>query len=429
MVEYVSSKDFYEIRLASLLSNVDKDVVIELYQPLIGSLATILYLNLVKQKRNEDEETIYSMETLLTIMQVAPGQLLAARHFLEGVGLLKTYEKDEGENRSYIFVLYAPKTPKDFFNDVLFKGLLIQSVGEKEAQRLASAYTIDLSIAESYKDITTSFVDVFSLDYNDPSFVKEFTGAMLGHKTSAIKFGFDYEKFFGYIEENSQIKRSVFLKKDMKEIERIAALYGMDESAMAFIVSDVYRPYENPHLDYSELAENCRNKIKMPTLSTRKRRIVKTSSLSSNSDLSKKIKIMERLPTADYLELLQNGSKPSGGDLRTIDFISKKYSFPFGVINVIVDYTLEKCNNVLNKDFADSVSASLAREEIETALDAMNYLTSNSSKRGSRSKKKEEVVEETTVVETKKEPVETISDDELENMLNIIETKKKGGKK
>ncbi len=429
MVEYVSVNDFYEIKLASLYSNIDNDVLIELYQPIIGSLATILYLNLIKQKQNEDVDNVYSMENLLVSMQIAPGQLLSARHFLEGVGLLKTFEKDLGENRSYIFVLYSPKNPNEFFNDVLFKGLLIQAIGEKEALLLVDKYTIETHIDESYKDITTSFVDVFSIDYNDPSFSKEFNGTMLGHKSSGIKIGFDYDKFFAAIEENSQIKRSVFSKKDMKEIERIAALYGMEEPSIAFVVSDLYKPYENPHLDYYELSEKCRNNIKTPTFSTKKRRIIK-SKLSSSNNMAKKIQFMENTSPADYLELLQNGSKPSGGDLKTIDFLSRKYNFSNGVINAIIDYTLEKCHNVLNKEFTDSVSASIAREGVYTVVDVMNYLCSNSSKNKSNKKiDKPNNNDETSInIETdKNHNNEVISDDELMNMLKTIENKKNGG--
>ena len=67
-MEYFSVNDIYEIRLASLISNIDKDVIIELYQPLIGSISTILYLSLLKQKRKEileDEKYFYQTKQLV----------------------------------------------------------------------------------------------------------------------------------------------------------------------------------------------------------------------------------------------------------------------------------------------------------------------------------------------------------------------------
>ena len=73
-MDYLLNSDFYEIRLASIVSNVDKDVLVELYQPLIGANATILYLTLLKQKRNEDDESTYSVQDLINSMQSDPTQ-------------------------------------------------------------------------------------------------------------------------------------------------------------------------------------------------------------------------------------------------------------------------------------------------------------------------------------------------------------------
>ena len=47
-----------------------------------------------------------------------------------------------------------------------------------------------------------------------------------------------------------------------------------------------------------------------------------------------------------------------------------------GVINALVDYVLETNNNILSKNLIEKIGATLVRENIETALDAMNYLTS-----------------------------------------------------
>ena len=171
----ITQQDIYEIRIASLVSNVDKDVVIELYQPLIGSTAVMLYLTLLKQKRNEnDEEFVFTHEYLMGLMQLSPNNLLTARHALEGVGLLRSYEKQEGDSRYFIYVIYAPKTPKAFFDDVLFKGLLVQMLGQKEAKRLASHYKVDLEIEKDFKEVSASFVDIFNPNYDDPAFKKDF---------------------------------------------------------------------------------------------------------------------------------------------------------------------------------------------------------------------------------------------------------------
>lgn len=428
MVDYVSNYDFYEIRLASLLSNVDKDILIELYQPLIGAQSTILYLTLLKQKRNAEEEEIYSVDLLLKNTQMSNSDLLSARQFLEGVGLLKTYENVSGDKRSYIYIMYAPKTPREFFDDVLFKGLLIQAVGEKEALRLASKYEIDLSIPEGYKEISASFTEMFSIDYDNPAFYKDFSNTIIGHKTRKVRLEFSYDKFFQYLEENSQIRRSVLNNKDMVEIERVASLYGLSEKDLAFIVIDAYKPFENPHLVMEDVANLAKDHLKLTRPKSRKMQSTKSDTVvNSDSVVLKKAKIMDEKAPIEYLKLLQGNTLPSEADVSVVEHIYSKYNFTNGVTNAIVDYTLVKCNNVLNFTFADKVSASVAREGLKSALETMNYL---SKKRGSKPKttyiKEEKVSEEKPQKEEKH--IETVSDDEMNSILESF-SKRKGGKK
>ena len=51
-----------------------------------------------------------------------------------------------------------------------------------------------------------------------------------------------------------------------------------------------------------------------------------------------------------------------------------KFKLTNGVINVLVEQTLSTNNNVLSRAYIEKVAASLVREGITTALDAMNYL-------------------------------------------------------
>lgn len=419
-MDYISPKDIYEIRIASLVSNIDKDVIIELYQPLIGYTASILYLTLLKQKRNEsDEECVFTHANLLSSMQIVPGNLLTARKVLEGVGLLRTYE-EEGDTRHFVYVLYAPKNPKEFFDDVLFKGLFIQYLGEKEAKRIANHYHLDLKIEEGYKEISASFVDVFNPDYDDPSFRKSFGNDIVGHEVGRVKIQFNYDTFFAYIESHSQINKTTFTKKDMREIERIATLFGMDENTTASIIIDEFVPNTNPHFNSSNVIEKAKDTIKYPFLQKKNTR----SKISGDSIISKKIKLMENTSPIDWLKLLQRNTKLANSDISIINSLSSNYGFSNGIINAIIDYALTKNDNVLSKNYCEKIASSIAREDIETTVDAMNYLNKIALSGKSRKVPKEEPKEE--VVESKSN--EEISDEEMSDILASIKKHKKGGK-
>lgn len=411
-MDYVSKNDFYEIRVASLITNVDKDSLLDLYQPIIGAQAAILYLTLLKQKRNADGGNIFKIEQLLKSMQMTAGEFHSARKYLEAVGLIRTYESVAEDVRCYIYVIYSPKSPKAFFDDVLFKGLLILSIGEKEAKRLANKYKVNLIIPAEYKEVSASFVDVFNLDYDDPSFSKDFGSNLIGRDHGRANLEFNYDLFFGYVKENYGIDVSSFKKKDMKEISRISALFGLDEKKMAFIVIDEYITDGPVHLDFEKIKNRAEQEIRYAQVTG-----IEKSKVSGDSELASKIRMMEEVAPAKFLQYLQQGTKPARSDIAIVNSLSKDYGFNSGIINVIVEYVLYKNNNVLSKNYCEKIASSLAREKVCTTVDAMNYLKKLTTK--TASKKKATIVEEVS-------DSDDISLDEMNDLLNDLEVKKNG---
>lgn len=419
---YVSGNDKYQIKLASIITNVDKDVLVELYQPLVGATAIMLYLTLQKQNRNGSIDEQFSVDQLISITQYSPSIILSARHMLEAVGLLRTYENAIGEDRYYIFVLYAPKSPKDFFDDVLFKGLLFQYIGEKEVKKLASRYKIDLSIPEGYNEVSASFVEVYHPNYDDPAFRKEISGTILGHDAGRVKINFNYDLFYKNVSDNSQIDVSSLTKKDMKEIERLSALFGLDEKQISLIVISHFDSLAHPHIDFDKVASDAMDAIKYKSVINQS---TSKSKVSGEGILVEKVKLMDESTPAYFLQVLQNNTKPARADLKIVDELSKEYGFSNGVINVIIDYVLNKNNNILSRNYCEKIASSLARQKVETTIDAMNYLNRQSSSSITKKTLHSKNLNENKT-ENKKKVL--VSDDEMNEIFKMLDSKKKGGK-
>jgi replication initiation and membrane attachment protein len=413
MVDYVSKNDFYEIRVASLITNLDRDSLLELYQPIIGARAASLYLTLSTQKKSPDGGSIFKTNQLLRNMQLTSAEFIEARHYLEAVGLIRTYESVQEDVRCYIYVIYSPKSPKAFFEDVLFSGLLIQSVGEKEAKKLANKWKVNLTIPEEYREVSASFVDVYNLNYDDPSFKKDFGSQILGRDHGRAQLTFSYDLFFSFVKENSSIDIGSFKKKEMKEISRLATLFGLNEKAMAYIIIDEYMPEGSIHLDFERIRDKCEHEIRFSQLKSTAK-----SEVSGDSELANKIRMMEEVAPTKFLQYLQQGTKPARSDIAIVNSLSKDYGFSNGVINVIVEYVLYKNSNVLSKNYAEKIASSLARERVSTTVDAMNYLKKLTLK--SAPKKK------VAKVEVFENDDSEISLDEMNDLLNELEVKKNG---
>ena len=374
--------NYYEIRLASLVSNVDKDVIIELYQPLIGAISSIVYLTLVKQKRNESDEDIYSLESLLNNMQLPINSFTNARRNLEAVGLLKTYESVNNDIHRYIFELFAPKTPKEFFNDILFKGLLIQYVGEKEALRLANSYEINTNIdKDKFDDISASFVEIFNPDYDHISFTKNVGENLATHNSKKIASDINIDIVFNLVEENSQIKKESLLEYS-NDIKQLATLFNLNEDNIASVIIDSYNETMKPHLNMKVAFNKAKDKAYYPRLNNKEETKINYTNSEINSDtiIANKIKLMEETGPAVFLEYLQNNTKVAPADLYVINSLIN-LNLPNGIINAIVDYTLTKKNNILDKFFAEKIASGILREGITTTIDAMNYMKSLNKKR------------------------------------------------
>lgn len=380
-MEYISPEDFIEIRFASVLTDYDRKTICELYQPLVGYSAIAVFFTLWSEHERYLE--IFSHDHLLSMMQISVGEFQKARSALEAVGLIKTYFRTENNIRYFVYELYAPKMPRDFFDDALFYGLLTKYIGEKEARRLSTYFQRE-EPPSGYREISSNFVEVFHPDFDDPVFRLDHSQNIKGRTTGKVKASFDFNLFFASVESKGYLKKSAFSKAQLAEIERIATLYGISEDAMSEHVLASYHPEsKDERIDFYRLGDLCREETKYPFI--RKSVKGKNALPSSSSAMAEKIKLMEELSAKDYLRIKQNNTVPTKPDLLLIDDLSSKLGLNNAVINALVDYVLEVKDNSLQRAYTEKIGASLAREQITTSIDAMNYLkrfTANSRKSG-----------------------------------------------
>lgn len=431
-MKVLAHQDFLEVRLASMIADYDRDTLSNLYQPMIGFEALSLYMTLWSEANNEKVSPLCTHEQVFLRMRMPASAFVDARKYLEATGLLKTFVSEGNDFKIYHYELYAPKSPSGFFDDTLLYGMLIRSIGESNANRLKKIYVLDTH--QDYgKEITASFAEVFHPELNDSSFVEaaESKGGVKGRNRGKIKGAFSYEQFFNSLKEISQLKESAFRKEEMKEIERLSTLNGVDENEAANLVNQVY-DLEKPkgqRLDFEKLASLMQEKTNYKYRYKGKSNNDGPNLNTGTSDLARKINLMETKAPKDYLAYLQDGTKPATADLRLIDDLSKNYHLPNPVINAVVDYVLAKADNVLSRAYAEKVAASLVRENARTAVDAMNYLRKVDKKtRGKKQIKKIVLPVETEEKPVKKKDKESDWESDWDRMMDELNGGDDGGK-
>ena len=431
-MKVLAHQDFLEVRLASLIADYDRDTLSNLYQPMIGFEALSLYMTLWSEANNEKVSPLCTHEQVFLRMRMPASAFVDARKYLEATGLLKTFVSEGNDFKIYHYELYAPKSPSGFFDDTLLYGMLIRSIGESNANRLKKIYVLDTH--QDYgKEITASFAEVFHPELNDSSFVEaaESKGGVKGRNRGKIKGAFSYEQFFNSLKEISQLKESAFRKEEMKEIERLSTPNGVDENEAANLVNQVY-DLEKPkgqRLDFDKLASLMQEKTNYKYRYKGKDTEVAPNLNTGNSDLARKINLMETKSPKDYLAYLQDGTRPAAADIRLINDLSKNYHLPNPVINAVVDYVLAKADNVLSRAYAEKVAASLVRENARTAVDAMNYLRKVDKKtRGKKQIKKIVLPVEENIEPVNKKEKESDWESDWDRMMDELNGGDDGGK-
>ena len=417
----VKERDYLEVKLASLIADYDRETIVNLYQPIIGFEAAMLYFTLWSEANNQKISSMITHGQLIDRMKITVSDFVKARYKLEGIGLVKTFIQKNKDVNTYHYDIYAPKSPYLFFNNALFYGMLIKEIGENEANKTKALYQMDISLDKG-EDISSSFVEAYQPNFDDPVFVKALNNKteIMGRRSGKLVSEFSYEKFVESLKNISQINPETFMKKEMKEIERLATLNGVNEETAARLVAEIYdiNGQKGRRIDFNRLS-----KLFMDEDSYRYLKSIdnskKNTHISSTSPLGSKINLMETVSPKDYLSILQNGSKPATADLKIINDLSSDFHLPNSVINALVDYVLATNNNILSRAYIEKVAASLAREGITNTVDAMNYLNKvnrSTNNRGSKKEQQEEITESNeTISESWDDLLKEIEDNHGEN--------------
>lgn len=416
---YLAREDFYEVHLGSMLSSYDREILTLLYQPFISSDALSLYFTLWSEQNRQDIFELETHDRLIKTLGISVNDFVEARKKLEATGLIQTFIRKKDDINYYIYLLFAPKTPKEFFKDILFKGLLTKAIGEKETYRLMSYFASKEVNLEGYQEISATFPFVFSLEYDSNIFKNSGNSIRLrGRKIKSIDQGFDFAIFYKNLFDNHQILQSSFTKEDSKEISRISLLFGLDELQMSEFVSQVYNFGDKNHLDYQKLYDLA---SKANQLGVFKANPENNIQYPDENEFGKFTNLVANVPPFEFLKLKQGYTNPAPSDVRLINQLSSEMNLEFGVINVLIDYVLRKYNNQLSKELVLKIAGSLKRSDINTAYDAMSYFYRSNKRNDKKPAKKYKKNVSSDEILDKELDVEKIDIDEEELLKDLKE--------
>lgn len=386
MKNSILQADIYTVINQSILTEVDKQILISLYEPIIGSTAISLFLTLWQDL---DKSEIISRDLnhhhLMVTLKTTLDKIEIARKGLEAVGLLKTYIKKTDNNNEYLYELYSPLSAYEFFNHPVLSTILLNNVGELEYKYLNEYYKKIVVNKKEYEEITATMNDIFK---SITPFEKENDEIRKRTKNNiniaeSIDFDFIIESL-----PKGLVNDKTFNKKVKELINELAFVYNIDTMKM----SDLLRLSltDIGLIDKEKLITNVRknyeynNNGSLPTLIYRTQPEHLKAPSGDTSNLGKMIYVFENTKPYDFLRSKNKGAKPSKRELMILESLAINYELPPGVINVLVDYSIRFNDGKINQNYLEAIASTWKRKGIKTVPDAIETLRNNLNKQKNR---------------------------------------------
>ena len=370
--------------------------VFDLYLPFIGSNSTFLYMflaNKVKQNNLTLNFGDLVNESLLSLQD-----FLLSKKTLESIGLISFF-KNKNEEK-YILAINDAYTPKNFFNNLIFKSLFIETVGEEKAKEIIKKYEICEDFKQ-FEDISAKIVDTFSLDFDPKKYQIDKNISLEGMNKNEIRDNFSDVKLLNYLKKNTQIRPDALSDQELDFIHKIASLYGMSEKDVGGLVSSCFIMQEKVgnKLDKEKLKRLAKTFVK--GFKINRSFSENKVNINSNSDVAQIVKIYESTPPILFLKSKQNGIDVIDADKNLINDLSFELGLSNGMINALLDYVLKNKNGELSKNYVMKIASTLIRKGCKNSLDCLRVFATN--------KKSSSNLSKNIVVENKPK---TVSEDE-----------------
>lgn len=411
--------DIYTVVNKTVLTDIDRNNLINLYLPIIGVSALSLYLLLWRDLSNTMIiSNDHNHHHLMSSLKLDLFEIKAAREALEAVGLIKTFI-NEGEINKYVYELYSPLTSYEFFNHPIFNVILYNNIGKSEYEALKMVYDkISIDMRE-YTDITKLMDMTFKVSNT------EINVNPLERTTNSICMSdqVDFDLILSSIPK-SLINEKVFTKKMKELINNLAFTYNIDTIKMVELI----RTSINEHggIDKESLRKNARkyyqynNNGALPTLCYRTQPEYLKNPLGDLSKRGKIIAVFENTTPYDFLKSKNKGHNPTNRDLKIVEYLLVDIGLKPAVVNVLIDYVLKKNDNKLNQSFIEAIASQWSRLGIETASDAMDTAEKQNKKYNKRDEIKEKYKAATPNWFNSNQEKEEISEEERKELESLM---------
>ncbi len=401
--------DIYIVEQSYPLDSARSSCLQLLYQPIIGYQAISLYL-LLQQESKLKQPSLHSRLTKCTGMSLSAIEQSLMK--LEAIGLLHTFKK-QASQITYIYQLHLPMSPKRFYQHLVLNKLLLKRLPKEEYQKTKSLFLYEQINKDDCKEITCRFSDIFDITQLQASNDLNHNDSFIFEQVSYVEDMYDIELFFQGIEQ-FQIKKDSLSTEDIQIIQQAGTLYRIHPLDMQLLVKE---NMSNQKLHHQEFMKSCQvhYDLKMPTniKEAYHTQPITKKSVSSDNKEQVHIQYLESVSPYRLLKDKFGGREPLKRDLVIVESMLTSLQLEPGVVNVLIEYTLMKCDGAISRGFMEYHGGKWKRNKIHTVKEAMDVA------KKSMNELPEESIEWTAGIskKAKNTSVNETTDDDLDAIL------------
>lgn len=368
--------DTYSLKVDAPFSDYDRKLLTLLYQPLTGPEAMALFSTLLADA-DVRERREFSHYHLMNLLSMPLKTVFQARISLEAIGLLRTFSKTEGDQRSFVYELLPPLDAKAFFQDPLLATFLFSKVGEQPYRDLRARFATEQPETSGYTEISRTFVDVYTPVNSHAYELQNDQELSNRSRPKGVPFEqslFDFNLLMSGLSEQ-MVPRAALASISRDLIAKLAFMYALNPLDMQKIIMIALD--ENLEVSEERLRKAAKDFYKM-NISKTPPKLEKTYHIESSPQEyegppTKDRELIAYFESTSPREMLLHltGKEPMPVDVQLAENLVNSHGLEMSVVNVLLQYVLLRNDRKITTSFAQRIASRWALKEIDTAEKAM----------------------------------------------------------
>lgn len=369
-------------------TDYDREVLTDIYLPLIGPSAFALYQLLWQKVPNKEIVTDRESHTvLLSELGIDTREFYEARIKLEAMSLIRTYEKHDELGDYLIYQLIEPQSPSQFINDNILSIFLLENIGETQYNKIVAKYSQKLTVLENSHEISKVFSDIYHISSKvnaPPATITESQEGFpqnkraTGPKTeSVVNNDLDYELIGNIVARSAKVTRED-LTKNQKLINDLHTLYGLNEvnlgNAIAKSTSLITNQIDPVALQ-NLVEQHYERKVNIGTRVASEPLQKADGNFDKNDPQSVLLYRAKTTSPADFLaeEQHQNNNAPGLVESRALRTMNSRSVLSAPVLNILIHYVLQS-SPTLTLPLMETMANDWRRHDVKTPEDALKRI-------------------------------------------------------